>query len=98
EVSAQGRSRAFIDDALATTAALRDLGARHIDLYGQHEHQALLDPEHHVALLDDFAGHRDLVAAAAAAFQAWRSAIAALERTQLDDREKRARIDMASFQ
>src|SRR5262249_52447313 len=34
EVSAQGRSRAFIDDALATTTALRDLGARHIDLYG----------------------------------------------------------------
>ena len=28
EVSAQGRSRAFIDDALATTAALRELGAR----------------------------------------------------------------------
>ena len=27
EISAQGRSRAFIDDALATTAALRDLGA-----------------------------------------------------------------------
>jgi len=98
EVSAQGRSRAFIDDALATTAALRDLGARHIDLYGQHEHQALLDPEHHVALLDDFAGHGDRVDAAAAAFQVWRSAIAALERTQLDDREKRARIDMASFQ
>src|SRR5436190_15693755 len=29
EVSAQGRSRAFIDDALATTAALRELGTRH---------------------------------------------------------------------
>src|ERR1051325_157271 len=37
EVSAQGRSRAFIDDALATTAALRDLGSRHVDLHGQHE-------------------------------------------------------------
>jgi len=44
EISAQGRSRAFIDDTLATTAALREFGSRHIDLHGQHEHQALLDP------------------------------------------------------
>ena len=60
EISAQGRSRAFIDDALATTAALRDLGARHLDLHGQHEHQTLLDPAEHVALLDAFAGHGPL--------------------------------------
>src|SRR5262245_29011543 len=31
EISAQGRSRAFIDDALATTSALRDLGTALID-------------------------------------------------------------------
>src|SRR5687768_10371725 len=43
ELSAQGRSRAFIDDALATSAALKDLGAALLDLHGQHEHQALLD-------------------------------------------------------
>ncbi len=44
EISAQGRSRAFIDDALATTTALRELGATLVDLHGQHEHQTLLDP------------------------------------------------------
>src|SRR6187402_1722456 len=54
EVSAQGRSRAFIDDALATTAALRELGATLIDLHGQHEHQSLLMPEHQAAWLDAY--------------------------------------------
>jgi DNA repair protein RecN (Recombination protein N) len=98
EVSAQGRSRAFIDDALATTAALRDLGAQHIDLHGQHEHQALLDPSEHVALLDAFADHRLLLDEVAARHASWRSASAALERTQLGDREKRARIEIAAFQ
>src|SRR3990172_10260110 len=44
EVSAQGRSRAFIDDTLATTNALRDLGATLLELHGQHEHQNLLNP------------------------------------------------------
>ena len=44
EVSAQGRSRAFVNGALATTAALRELPAGLVDLHGQHEHQVLLDP------------------------------------------------------
>src|ERR1700758_3061705 len=41
EVTAQGRSRAFIDGALATAGALRDLASELIELHGQHEHQTL---------------------------------------------------------
>jgi DNA repair protein RecN (Recombination protein N) len=98
EISAQGRSRAFIDDALATSAALRELGSSLIDLHGQHEHQALLNPAEHTMLLDAYAECQDLRMDVATAFDAWRSAAGALDRTRLDDREKRARIDMATFQ
>jgi DNA repair protein RecN (Recombination protein N) len=98
EISSQGRSRAFLDDTLATSAALKDTGAALVDLHGQHEHQALLDPVEHAGLLDTYATHEALVADAAAAHQRWRGALAALDRTRLDDREKRARIEMASFQ
>ncbi len=97
EISAQGRSRAFIDDALATTAALKELGARLLDLHGQHEHQALLDPAEHVTLLDAFAGQPAEVEQVRARFDDWRAAAAARDRTGLDDREKRARIEMATF-
>ena len=68
EITAQGRSRAFVDGALATAAALRDLSTRLVDLHGQHEHQALLDPETHLDLLDRFAGAGKDRAATAAAF------------------------------
>jgi DNA repair protein RecN (Recombination protein N) len=98
EISAQGRSRAFIDDALATAAALREFGDATLSLHGQHEHQSLLDPADHVDLLDAYAGHADRVSEAAARFDAWRAAADALDRTQLSDREKRARIEIASFQ
>jgi DNA repair protein RecN (Recombination protein N) len=98
EVSSQGRSRAFIDDALATTAALRELGATLIDLHGQHEHQTLLDPAAHVDVLDGFAAHGERTSAVNTLFENWRAAEHALARTQLDDREKRARIEIASFQ
>jgi DNA repair protein RecN (Recombination protein N) len=98
EISSQGRSRAFIDDALATTAALRELGAELLDLHVQHEHQALLDPATHIDQLDAWMGEIDLRARVAEAFAAWRAAAAQLDRTQLDDREKQARIEIASFQ
>src|SRR5688572_14204249 len=55
EISSQGRSRSFVDGALATAAALRDLSTRLVELHGQHEHQALLDPLTHLPLLDHFA-------------------------------------------
>ena len=57
EITSQGRSRSFINGALATAAALRDLSQRLVELHGQHEHQALLDPATHLPLLD---AHADL--------------------------------------
>ena len=54
----QGRSRAFINGALATAAALKDLSNRLVELHGQHEHQQLLDPAQHLPLLDGWARSR----------------------------------------
>src|SRR6185312_7316806 len=44
EITAQGRSRAYVNGALATAGALKELSARLVELHGQHEHQTLLDP------------------------------------------------------
>jgi DNA repair protein RecN (Recombination protein N) len=98
EISAQGRSRAYINDALATTAALRDLGTSLVDLHGQHEHQSLLDPAEHAGLVDTFADHPDTLARVATAHEGWRLAASALERTRLSAKEKTARIEWVTFQ
>src|SRR5512145_479997 len=71
EITAQGRSRAFIDGALATSASLRELSTALVDLHGQHEHQLLLDPSAHLDLLDEFAALDAERAAVAAAFAEW---------------------------
>jgi DNA repair protein RecN (Recombination protein N) len=98
EVSAQGRSRAFIDDTLATTGALRELGGALVDLHGQHEHQALLDESEHVDLLDAFGAHDEAVAAVAGQYDEWRAAVAAVERTALSAHDRQARLERARFQ
>jgi DNA repair protein RecN (Recombination protein N) len=94
EISSQGRSRAFIDDALATSAALRDLGAKFLELHGQHEHQSLVNPAEHVELLDAYAGHDTMRGEVGDRYSEWRLATDALERSQLSDREKKARIEI----
>ena len=74
EITAQGRSRAFVNGALATAGALKDLSARLIELHGQHEHQTLLDPSTHLALVDTFGGLDRLTAPVARGVRSLRAA------------------------
>lgn len=98
EISSQGRSRSFINGALATAAALRDLSARLVELHGQHEHQALLDPLTHLPLLDEYADLGDLAGKVAASWNTVRTLREQLERSRMDAREKAARLDLIAFQ
>jgi len=98
EITSQGRSRAFINGALATAAALKDLSNRLVELHGQHEHQQLLDPAQHLALLDAWAGldeRRSAVAIAFAGVRGWREQ---LDRLRMDDGERAARLELVEFQ
>src|SRR5688572_11225572 len=98
EITNQGRSRSFINGALATAGALRDLSQRLVELHGQHEHQALLDPLTHLPLLDVHARLEPLAAQVDAAWQEVRVLREQLDRSRMDAREKAARLDLIAFQ
>jgi DNA repair protein RecN (Recombination protein N) len=98
ELSSQGRSRSFIDGALATAAALKDLSLTLAELHGQHEHQSLLDPATHLPLLDEFAGLTDQVARVADEWSAVRALRDQLDRSRMDERERSARLELVTFQ
>ena len=98
EVSSEGRSRAFIDDVLVTAGTMRERVSAWVDLHGQHEHQTLQLPETHLDLLDRVAGLTTVRAEVAAAHGLWAAARAALAATQMDARERAARIELLSFQ
>ena len=74
QLSADGRSRAFVNDQATGVAVLRDLGALLLEVHGQHETVGLLDSKTHRALLDAFGGHGPDLAATAAAWDGWRAA------------------------
>ena len=73
-VTADGRSRAFVNDEPASVGLLRELGDNLVEIQGQGEQRGLLDPATHRELLDAFAEHVVSPRALAAAWQEWRTA------------------------
>ena len=98
EITSQGRSRSFINGALATAAALRDLSQRLVELHGQHEHQALLDPSTHLPLLDTYANLEPAAAHVAELWAVVQGLREQLDRSRMDSRERSARLDLIEFQ
>src|SRR6266853_4834665 len=110
-VQREGRSRAYVNGALATASQLQQATRGILDISGQHEHVGLLDPETHLDLLDAYAqaavgcsGLRPPPVAGEARSSlraAYAGAFAALseaerERARLDSDES-ARAERASF-
>jgi DNA repair protein RecN (Recombination protein N) len=98
EITSQGRSRAFIDGALATAGNLKALAVDLIELHGQHEHQTLLDPATHLRMLDAYGQLEGLAAAVRAAFDSMRAAADTLSQLRRAVADRDARIDLLTFQ
>lgn len=98
EITAQGRSRAFVNGALATAGALKELAARLIELHGQHEHQILRDASTHLAVLDAFGALEALLVPTRAAHGAWRAAAESLAELRQAAADRSARQELAAFQ
>ncbi len=54
ELSTSGRNSCRINGTLVPVAMLKSVSDTLVDIHGQHEHQALLDPENHIGYLDAF--------------------------------------------
>jgi DNA repair protein RecN (Recombination protein N) len=69
-VGSDGRTRAYLNGRSATVADLRDLGARLLSFYGQHEHRKLTLSAAQLEILDGVCGHDHAarLSACAAAF------------------------------
>jgi DNA repair protein RecN (Recombination protein N) len=98
ELTSQGRSRAYVNGALATAGVLRDLASRLVELHGQHEHETLLDPTSHLGVVDSFGGLSTLTDPVVEAFDRWQAAGAELRRVGRAMADRHTRQDALTFQ
>ncbi|PZP21121.1 DNA repair protein RecN [Pseudomonas kuykendallii] len=97
-ITAEGRSRAYINGAPCPQADLKSLGELLIDIHSQHEHQSLLKADTHRRLLDEFVGASELARQVQLAAQRWRQTRQELDRISSSGDEQRARHQLLSYQ
>ncbi len=97
-ISAEGRSRAFVNSHPVTLQDLRTLGDFLVNIHGQHAHQSLRSSAAQRAILDFHAGHADLLGRVAAAFGAWQTLERELERRRRGGEDREAQLELLRFQ
>jgi len=95
-LSADGRSRAFINDQPVGVSLLRSLGEALVEVHGQFENHRLMSPAVHRPLLDGFGGLARALKQTASTYAAWSKARDAVlhRQSELTDAE-RLRADLA---
>lgn len=97
-LSADGPSRAFINQSPVPAASLKELGTLLVDIHGQHDHQSLLAPAGHLTILDAFGGHAKAAAQVAERHATWKATRQALEELRIRERESAERRAFLAFQ
>ncbi|CDZ96073.1 DNA repair protein RecN [Pseudomonas saudiphocaensis] len=97
-ITAEGRSRGYINGTPCPQSDLKALGELLIDIHSQHEHQSLLKTDTHRRLLDEYSGSQELARQVQLAAQRWRQTRQTLERLSNSSDEQRARHQLLSYQ
>jgi DNA repair protein RecN (Recombination protein N) len=97
-ITAEGRSRAYINGTPCPQGDLKAVGELLIDIHSQHEHQSLLKTDTHRRLLDEYAGATDLARQVQLAAQRWRQTRLELDRLSNSGDEQRSRHQLLSYQ
>ena len=97
-ISAEGRSRAFINSHPATLQDSRALGELLVDIHGQHSHQALLHEDTQRQILDLHGGHQELAMIVAKHFDTWQTLEQDLQARRQGGEDREARLELLRFQ
>lgn len=97
-ITAEGRSRGYINGSPCPQQDLKALGEMLIDIHSQHEHQSLLKPDTHRRLLDDYTGSTDLARQVHLAAQRCKQTEQALKQASEKGNEQTSRLQLLTYQ
>lgn len=97
-IGADGRSKAWINGRPVPVQTLRELGATLVDICGQQDYQSLRHRAAQREVLDELAGHGELLEKVRAAHATSLAADAALKDLTSSQRDRDSRIELIGFQ
>ena len=98
EITAEGKSSCRINGMPATAAVLRELCGGLININGQHDSVGLLNPAHHLGILDDYAQNRTVFQEYYALYRELVRVKRELDAMITDEAEKQRKIDLLQYQ
>lgn len=98
EITANGKSRAFVANRPVTTLFLRQLAPALGDIHGQNEQQLLFTTQAQREMLDEYAGAAKLRQEVQSSFVEWRRLGEKLKELSQNEQEKLRLLDLWTFQ
>jgi len=98
DLASDGRSSVRINGRPATVAMLRDLGGRLVNIHGQHDNRALLDPSTHLHYLDVFAKNDEIRVRYETVFAQLKQVLRRISEINTDEQTRMQRLDLLSYQ
>lgn len=98
EITAEGKSSCRINGMPTTAAVLRELCGGLININGQHDSVGLLNPAHHLSILDDYAQNAKLYQEYYVLYRSLVKVKKELDAMITDEAEKQRRIDLLTYQ
>ena len=98
EITAEGKSSCRINGMPATAAVLRELCGGLININGQHDSVGLLNPAHHLGILDDYAQNRTVFQEYYALYRELVRVKRELDALITDEAENQRKIDLLQYQ
>ena len=98
EIFADGRNVCRVNGRPVSVAALKKLGARLINIHGQHDSQQLFDEENHLVYLDAFARDDAELADYREAFEQWQAVRREMQKLTMDEAEKLRLVESLQYQ
>lgn len=96
-MTVEGRNECRINGRTVTLTMLKAVTAYLADIYGQHEHQTLINVSEHIKLLDNYGAHHDEIERVNALYNQLNDINSRLSRFGSED-EIRRKLDMLKYQ
>ena len=98
EIQTDGKNVCRVNGRPVTVGQLRALGARLLNIHGQHDGQQLLDEEQHIVYLDSFGRVESLINTYAEKYNRFTDIRRQIGALQMDEAEKARRVDTLQYQ
>jgi len=98
EITADGKSRAFINDTPVNLTILKQVGEKLIDIHSQHATLEINDPDFQLLVVDSVSGHGDLLGDYRTKYRAYKKSVSKLQQLVAESDKAKSDLDYYQFQ